>query len=388
MSYCMRKKRKLNCGQPYISHRKARSKRDSKPHLKEQCGTSYDMPDQNFGALFSRLPLECKVRIFSFLSDTDKCEAAKVCSEWAGVMRTPRLWQVADFTFALAQGHLPKDKCEAIKCIKDRATNYIYHFVSRGALLRHLFFQLDIIEGEEIWLKFLIYLLKMTNSHELKVVHAEWTASPEFMPFQAPEITWKSDRVKSFLCLLMTLGEMCPSIEEIHTPFDWSFSSVKSLSTFKQLHTLELDKYWVFSVLREENLNYLLESLPCLKRLKLSVSVPLIGMMSFPQYIMRSESLEVLDISNSTCFFLRSVHLPALTSLSTSRNRWTGPFLSREALRVHCLYNILKTGAPRLTVFNQCIVGDDWRSRVTQEFEDALKSSCYCSSHKRGSFLF
>eukprot|EP00057_Strongylocentrotus_purpuratus_P005762 XP_003731716.1 PREDICTED: uncharacterized protein LOC100893183 [Strongylocentrotus purpuratus] len=228
----------------------------------------------------------------------------------------------------------------------------------------------------------------MTNSHELKVVHAEWTTSPEFMPFQAEEMTWKSDRVKSFLCLLTTLSEMCPAIEEIHTPFDWSFSSVKALSTFKQLHTLELDKYWVFAVLREENLNYLLESLPRLKRFKLSVSVPLIGMLSFPQYIMSSESLEVLDISNSTCFFLRSVHLPALTSIATARNRWTGPLLSRDALSVPCLYNILKTGAPSLAIYNQCIVREDWRSRVTPVFEDALKSSCYCSRHKRGNLLY
>ncbi|XP_030831822.1 uncharacterized protein LOC579849 [Strongylocentrotus purpuratus] len=343
-SYCTRRKRrKLNCGQPYVISRSRRRKaRTEQANLKreEQCRISCNISNNKLETAFSRLPLECKVRIFSFLSDTEKCEIATVCSDWARVIRTPRLWQVADFTYALARSDLPKDKCEAIRCIKERATSYIYHFVSRGALLRCLFFELDIIEGEEIWLKFLIYLLKMTNSHELKVVHAEWTTSPEFMPFQAEEMTWKSDRVKSFLCLLTTLSEMCPAIEEIHTPFDWSFSSVKALSTFKQLHTLELDKYWVFAVLREENLNYLLESLPRLKRFKLSVSVPLIGMLSFPQYIMSSESLEVLDISNSTCFFLRSVHLPALTSIATARNRWTGPLLSRDALSVPCLYNI------------------------------------------------
>ena len=326
LSHKSRKKmRKLNSGRSYgILHSKriVKKRASEKEQLKQACkslGIKKEPEDTNTHPTFGRLPEECKIRVFSYLTDTEKCEAAKVCTEWARVMRTPRLWQFANFSQALSRGELPKDKCDAIRCIKDRATNFIYHLVSRRALLKHLEFEMDIVEGEEIWLKFLIYCLKMTNSHDLKVVQAKWTNSPDFMPFRAEERNWKSDRVKSFRSLLLTFSDTSPSIEELYTPFDWSASSVNVLCRFKQLHTLELDKYWVFALFREEHLSQLLDSLPCLKRFKLSVCVPLLGTLSFPQYIMASDSLETLDISCCTGFFLRSVRMPSLVSFTTSR---------------------------------------------------------------------
>ncbi|XP_072168901.1 uncharacterized protein [Diadema setosum] len=337
---------------------------------------------------FSSLPAECKVHIFSFLNDTEKCRAAMVCSSWANIMRTPQLWQVADFTYGLSRGVLPKDDCKAISCIKERAKNYVYHLVSRGAFLRSLIFELDIIDGDETWLKFLIYCLKMTNSHELQRVHAKWTKSPDFMPISGEENHWKSARVKSFLSLLITLSETSPLIEELYTPCDWSEPTVGLLCKFKHLHTLELDKYWVFALFRQENLDELLGSLPRLKRFKLTVFVPLLGTLSFPEYKVSSKSLEVLDISNCTCFFLRSVDLPSLTAFTTARNKWNGPMLSRDALQVSCLHNILKVGAPNLRHYNDCVLAQEWRSTITANLEEALKSSCYCSRHKRCSLLY
>ena len=47
---------------------------------------------------FNLLPVECQLHVLSFLSEVDKCNSALVCSSWSCLVRSSKLWRVADFS--------------------------------------------------------------------------------------------------------------------------------------------------------------------------------------------------------------------------------------------------------------------------------------------------
>ena len=47
---------------------------------------------------FNLLPVECQLHVLSFLSEVDKCNSALVCFSWSCLVRSGKLWRVADFS--------------------------------------------------------------------------------------------------------------------------------------------------------------------------------------------------------------------------------------------------------------------------------------------------
>jgi len=46
---------------------------------------------------FQSLPVDCRLKVFSLLSITERGQAARVCKDWCALMRMPELWTNIDF---------------------------------------------------------------------------------------------------------------------------------------------------------------------------------------------------------------------------------------------------------------------------------------------------
>ena len=342
---------------------------------------------------FDELPAECKVKILSYLTDEEKCMAALVCTSWTRLIRTPCLWTKADFVELLyfrKRRHIPIPS-PILECqvLKEKVKNFVFHLVSRQALIRELHFEFDLHDGGEIWLKLLIYSLRMAHAQELHTVRCNWMYTPHIPWFlDGAALSAKESRVTSFRKFLTVLNETSAGIHSFSMPFDWSPYSITLLCQFKEIRTLELSKYWVFHALPQRLLNMLLRELPKLRRFKLDVAIPFRDGEMYPQYTMTSETLEELDIAMCSGFFLWSVTLPNLKSFSDSRTAWSGPVLSRKALRIPCLYDVIKNGAPKLKTFNTCELSEGWREACPSDLEEVLRGTCYCELHKKGALIF
>ena len=343
---------------------------------------------------FQNLPTECKVKIFSYLSDVDKCQCACVCQIWAQLMRTPRLWTHADFKTLFVtvdkngKETIARPSASEYQRMKTKIRDYVYHLVSRKAFLKSLIFSFDLQEGDEIWLKLLIHCLRETNSRELCRIVFNWVHTPHPYMFSDSTSHTKSSRILCFHKFLLALHEACPNVDFFAMPFDWSPLSLHLLSQFQNIKSLELYKYWVFRGTSQSAINKLLDNFPNLERLKMEVAVKVKESETYPQYTVCSKSLKELDIRESNGFFLWSVTLPQLQVFHVSRGRWSGPMIDRDYLKIPCLYAVLHDGAPNLRRYNDCVLHSDWRVICGPELEQALRTSCFCKKHKRGALIY
>ncbi|XP_071785013.1 uncharacterized protein [Asterias amurensis] len=376
-----------------ISKRCVKNKHQSVKTKRQKCNLQKTCNMKQTCFLFQKLPNECKVQILSYLTDVEKCLASLVCTSFAQLMRTPCLWTKADFVelmFFSRRRPMPIPS-PALECqvLKERVKNFVFHLVSRRALIRELVFEFDLHDGDEIWLKLLVYLLQMAHAQDLQIIKCNWTFTPHIPWFlDGAALGAKESRVNSFHKFLTVLQETSPGINMFSMPFDWSSYSITLLCNFKEITSLELSKYWVFQALPQTLLNSLLQDLPKLKRLKLEVAVPFRDWDLYPQYTLTSKTLEDLDISTCSGFFLWSVTLPNLRNFTDSRTAWGGPVLPRTALKVHCLYQVLRDGAPQLETFNTCQLSPGWREVCPSDLEEVLRGTCYCELHKKGPLIF
>ncbi|PIK59030.1 hypothetical protein BSL78_04057 [Apostichopus japonicus] len=353
---------------------------------------------------FDHLPLECRLHIFSFLSSQDKCDASTTCKLWAEILRTPCLWQNANFVPLLcceSRYHIYKQQtlerpsavrtisfnsCSTLcKNLKTRVETYV-NFLSKGnAQLKLLSFEFDLIEDSEQWLCQILQLLTGANCTGMEKVFGRWAFTPHCQGRSvSPSLDNKYSRVLSFHKFLWKLFEVSPCIQHFRIQFDWSMNSVKLLCKFQRIHTLELSKYWVFVTIPQSSIDALLEGLPNLKRLCIEMVTPFQRGTSHLLYTLRSSTLEELDIQRSSGFFLLSVNLPNLRSFVNHREYWAGPVLSWHHLNIPCLHTVLRDGAKNLQFYNGYPLNKHWREHTTILLEAELKSSCYCPRHKKG----
>lgn len=363
------------------------------------------------GLTFNCLPFECQLHIFSFLSSSEKCEAALTCKLWADMLRAPSLWMNADFTELLCcksgrifrhsnrQLSLERTPTSSANLIHScpipchnltrRVETYV-KFLSKGnAQLKLLSFEFDLMEDREQWLHQILQLLTGANSAGLEKVFGRWAFTPHFQ-WRSVSLSLfdKQIRVSSFHKLLKKLVETSPSVQHFRIQFDWSMTSVELLCKFQKIHTLELSKYWVFVTTPQSSIDALLDGLPNLKRLRLEMVTPFQHGTPHLMYTIRSSTLEELDLRRSSGFFLLSVNLPKLRSFAAHREYWAGPVLSRKYLKIPCLHRVLRDGAPNLSFYNGYPLNKHWRETTTIMLEEELKSSCYCHRHKKGDLFF
>ncbi|XP_073399341.1 uncharacterized protein [Dendrobates tinctorius] len=341
---------------------------------------------------FSFLPVDCQLHVFSFLSEIEKCTAALVCSDWSKLMRTPRLWRVADF---MRLGAVLSGMDGVLVSVreferwKEWVHQYAYHLTSRGACLSVLRASFDLGDQRTKWADFLLQFLDGVHCGDLQELELNWTLThleplDIYPPGSMAQICLaKTDQFNSFQTLFERLTRTSPKLSRIKLPFDWSEHSVSLLTNFQNLSTLELNYFWVFKSVRPEIMQQLTRSLPKLKTLILQVLVPVKDLgVSYP---MESKSLEFLDVSQSRGLVFSYLDLPSLRELKIKKTI-RGIILNRRTrvalqTRWTCLYDLIKVGTPKLEVFNSHTLLPNWQTQTYLELSEVLLQCCYCIQH-------
>ncbi|XP_066434323.1 uncharacterized protein [Eleutherodactylus coqui] len=341
---------------------------------------------------FSLLPVDCQLHVFSFLSEVEKCTAAMVCSDWSKLMRTPRLWRVADF---MRLGAVLSGMDGVLVSVreferwKEWVHQYAYHLTSRGASLLVLRASFDLGDQRTKWADFLLQFLDSVHCGDLQELELNWTLThleplDIYPPGSMAQICLaKTDQFNSFQTLFERLTRSSPKLSRMKLPFDWSEHSVSLLTHFQNLSTLELNYFWVFKSVRPETMQQLTKSLPKLKTLILQVLVPVKDLgVSYP---MESKSLEFLDVSQSRGLVFSHLDLPSLKEFKIKKTI-RGIILNRRTrialqTRWSCLYDLLKVGTPKLQVFNSHTLLPNWQTQTYLELSEVLLQSCYCIQH-------
>ncbi|XP_067908355.1 uncharacterized protein si:dkey-12e7.1 [Heterodontus francisci] len=342
--------------------------------------------------LFNALPPECQLNCFSFLSEMEKCRAALVCQGWSRLMRTSRLWRQADFAClgAYRDGEgAPLPTAGDHERWKERVKDYAYHLMSRGASLLVLRASFDLGDEQSNWTQFLLQFLERVNCRELRELKLNWTLTPlEPLPtHRQPSMIQvglaKAEQVNNFQSLLEKLGRISPGLQQASLPFDWSELSVKLLTAFQQLKSLELNYFWVFKGICPNSMQELTRALPNLKSLTLHVMIPVKDLEV--TYTLESSSLEFLDVSQSRGLVFSLLNLPQLKELKVKKTI-RGIILNRQThlavqSRWPCLYNLLQEGAPKLQALNQHQLLPSWQQEADGELAEVLAQACYCVQH-------
>ena len=185
------------------------------------------------------------------------------------------------------------------------------------------------------WLEGLEGLLRAARCYDLDFVHMNWKETSGEPPFWAAEQSnWsQSDynefvqrhrrRQRTFTRFFDAFTCNAPNITKLILPFDWSSRSLEALGRLTKLHSLVLEKYFVFqSLINGALCNCFGVYLTC-GRLILEVWTP--SGKGLILYSMRSAHLEYLDISQSRGFYISELTMHALKIFKVSRHPWNGP---------------------------------------------------------------
>ena len=103
--------------------------------------------------------------------------------------------------------------------------------------------------------------------------------------------------------------------------------------------------------------------------------------------IFQSKSLQHLDVASCRGVYLSEMLLPNLTTFIVSRNPlgvelsdgsfWQGRYTDRP-----CIYDVLRSGALRLSRLNDHALQSDWCDNVYGELDQILRSVCSCYNHR------
>ncbi|MEQ2180918.1 hypothetical protein GOODEAATRI_006186 [Goodea atripinnis] len=304
---------------------------------------------------FNLLPVECQLHVLSFLNELDKCSCALVCLSWSCLVRSWKLWRVADYSrrgaFHLGQEGLLVSNREFERW-KSWVHHYTHHLVSRRASLLTLKASFDLGDRCNKWSELLSHLLDNVHCRDLSHLDLNWT---------------------------FTLFE--PLDLRVHSSSSSHQDSITKMD--QQLRILELKYFWVFKLVTPSTLQTLTKSLPNLKSLTLHILVPLrnLGI----SYTLESKSLEFLDVSPSRGLVFSCLKLPALRELRAKKIVRGITLDRRTRLRIQsrwpCLYHVLQQGTPKLQALNNERLLPTWREKSYGELTAILEQSCYCVQH-------
>ncbi|KAM9569111.1 LOW QUALITY PROTEIN: uncharacterized protein ACWYII_035832 [Salvelinus alpinus] len=339
---------------------------------------------------FNLLPVECQLRVLSFLRLTRN--SALVCFSWICLVRSGKLWRVADFSrhgvLNLGQEGLLVSNRE-FELWKVWVHHYTHHLISCGASLLTLKASFDLGDQCNKWGELLSDLLKNVRCRDLTQLELNTFALLEPLDLRVGSISHhnnitkiKMDQFTNFQVLLGKLSHSCPRIT-MRLHFDWFETSVSLLTQFQHLRVLELKYFGVFKGMSPSTLQILTKSLPNLKSLTFHILVPLrnLGI----SYMLESMSLEFLDVSPSRGLVFSSLNLPTLRELRAKKIALGITLDCQTRLRIQsrwpCLYQVLREGTTNLQALNNERLLPDWRGQSSRELSSILQQSCYCLQH-------
>lgn len=108
---------------------------------------------------FQSLPNDCRLSVFSFLTRTERGIAARVCSNWAQLLRTPTLWTCIDFTnFTFCTRCSKRGRsCTALcyAAYKSRLKSFFRYLTSIRPTIHSLQLAFDVGDHRDGWLELL-----------------------------------------------------------------------------------------------------------------------------------------------------------------------------------------------------------------------------------------
>ena len=344
---------------------------------------------------FADLPTDCKLKIFSFLTPTEKGQQSLVCREWNSLLRSSALWHCVDFNaFPLCTNSKYKHVCGMLcyNKYKERMKKFLYYLQSIQPSLKRISFAFDIGDYEDRWLDGLEGLLRAARCYDLDFVHMNWKET-SVKPFWAEQSNWsQSDynefvqrhrrRQRTFTRFFDAFTCNAPNITKLILPFDWSSRSLEALGRLTKLHSLVVEKYFVFQSLAQCSLDQLFQKIPNLRRLILEVWTP--SGKGLILYSMKSAHLEYLDISQSRGFYISELTMPALKIFKVSRHPWNGPLTCAYSIHIPCLLDVLRNGAPCLEQLNEHTLQPEWKTTGYPELDTVLNATCSCRKHRSG----
>lgn len=358
----------------------------------------------------SSLPLECKLRIFSYLSQGEKGRCMLVSKEWYDLIRLPDLWQhidlrefllcsgchkddnldraMADDDISPTNGHMVRyTQCTQSCYVRymSRIESFISFLIDVRPRVKHLLFSFDLISDN--WLATVNRLIMFINLEELEYANMNWRDTP-VKPYwlDQPEpalndLLYKTRRrQRYFLNFFELFVQKAPNIVSLVLPFEWSMRSIKYLLSLKKLRNLTIEKYFVLQRLHQEGLDAL-GKMRQLERLVLEVWNP--SSSDMLKYKLSSKTLKYLDVSQCRGLYLSHVELPALQVFITERRPWNGPMtFTSQCASLNCLRDILYSGAKSLQRINDIRLESNDCLMVSEDVSDLLKKICPCRQHK------
>lgn len=127
---------------------------------------------------FNSLPVECQLHVLSFLNEVDKCSCALVCLSWSCLVRSWKLWRVADYSRRGAS-HLGQEGLLVSNREFERwrawVHHYTHHLISRRASLLTLKASFDLGDRCNKWSELLSHLLDNVHCRDLSHLDLNWT---------------------------------------------------------------------------------------------------------------------------------------------------------------------------------------------------------------------
>jgi len=106
---------------------------------------------------FQSLPVDCRLKVFSMLSITERGRAARVCKDWCALMRMPELWSNVDFlSFAFCQRCAKTRRDCTLLCYtnyRTRMKSFFRFLFSVRPKIRRLCASFDIGHHRDGWLE-------------------------------------------------------------------------------------------------------------------------------------------------------------------------------------------------------------------------------------------
>jgi len=352
--------------------------------LSNSASNSTDVQSPGHQLVFSDLPPELKLRIFSLLSATERGIGARVCRDWRALMRVSTLWAVIDTSQlpVCTAVHSHGSLCRTAQ--RRRVCQFLVHVGNTRAVVRRLCIWGDICDTE--WRTTLESFFSIVRLHELMVAQLKWfsDSSNDILP-ETNERARRAQR--HFVSVFETFTRVAPKVSTLILPFDWSDRSVQLLLNLSHLNTLVLEKYFTYQGLTQSSLDSILVGLPNLRRLHLEVWIASgHGSVAFT---IASTTLEFLDLSQCRGFDLAFVNLPCLSVIKLSRvYPWHGSLVVRNDAGVDvchpCVREVLAYGASNLRVINEHKLNPQWTncSANYSELELVLSAVCSCAKHR------
>ena len=368
------------------------------PQSNQVTSSDSDSLESYCGLRFQDLTFDCKIKIFAYLSNIEKCLVAPVCRDWWSVlMKSPCLWSNILFS-SLPSGCLPSAHHAANQqcydCYKLRVFQFVSFLLKLQPMVHALEFKFDIVDSTDGFLGLLNRLFANLLFRDLKYAHLNWKETPS-KPFWLESaacnhcievIRSHRRRQRKFVHLFDQFTAMTPNLSTLVLPFEWSTNSVKFLGRLRNLRNLVLEKYFVFQMLPQHLLSRTLESLPNLQRMMLEVWTPSYdGLIT---YTLTSMSIEYLDISQSRGFYVQTINMPRLKVFRVARHPWNGPIVSTDRVVLPCVYDVLVSGAPNLVKINDHSLEPSWKDVSYPSLDEVFKSVCSCRRHRTGWALY